>query len=140
MLREVHAVLVVRGEEDLVVRGHLRNDNFHVLVEALVRSLNVIEHRRLNALLCGKLALFVHIGASNHFDTKVVPKDFGSFYFHGYDTLHSLEVVLVAVHDHHFLTDVQMVCHLLAKGFNSCLNISLFSVDVKKTIPITCEV
>lgn len=57
-------------------------------------------------------------------------------HFHRDGVCHAFEVALVPVHDDYLLFSVIFVCHLLAKGLNSCLDESLLCINIKKTVPL----
>jgi hypothetical protein len=98
-----------------------------------------IPDRRLVVILFGQFSLFVHVSSSDQFDTEVVPHHLGGGDFKWNDLLHSLEILLVAVHYDMFLTSVVFVSKLLPERLDGGLHKCLLSIDVERTISLICE-
>lgn len=85
------------------------------------------------------MALLIHVGTTDEFDTEVIANKLRGGNFHGNHVSHALGVGLVAVHDDHLVAFVKFVGHLLAERLNSVLDKSLFSINIKSTIALLCD-
>lgn len=76
LLSQLHTLLaglvVVRRHKEHVLLAHVADDVLHVIIVARVGLLDGVPHWGLNASLCGKLALLIHVGATDQLDAKVV--------------------------------------------------------------------
>ena len=66
-------------------------------------------------MLLRKVSLLVHVSSSDELDTKVVSHDLGSSYFKLDGLGHSLEVLLISIHDNVFISSVVLLSELLPK-------------------------
>ena len=115
ILGDLNAINVMASHKEEGVFGQVLHHEFEVIIVTLMSLLKRIPDRRLVVVLLGELSLFVHVSSSNELDTKVVAKNLGGCNFESNGLFHSLEVLLVAVHNDVFLPSVIFLSQLLAK-------------------------
>ena len=137
---EAHAavarLVVVRGDEEHVLLGHVADDVLHRVVVAGMSVLDAVPDWGLKAILGGEGPLLIHIGATDQLDAEVEAEGGAGAHFHGDEGPHALQVALIAVHNDHLVLLVELVCHLLAKRLNCSLNERLLGVDIKLAIAV----
>jgi hypothetical protein len=131
--------LIVRGNEKQAVLFKMFNNMKHVIVIAGMSLLNAVPNWGLVSVLLCESSLFIHVGASDELDTKVVTEGFGSCDFILDNLSHSLEVALVAIHYYMLVTSVVLVRELLTAGFDSGLHEGLLGVNIKHAVSFLCE-
>jgi len=115
VLGYVDAVSIVGCDEEHAVFLQIVNDVDHALVIAFVCVFKCVPDWRFNTLFCSKSSLFVHVSATDQLDAKVEAEHLGGGDLISNGLGHSLEVALVTIQDDVLVSDVEQVCHLLAK-------------------------
>ena len=139
VLSDLDTIDVVGGHEEERVPGQVVDNEFQIIVIALMSVLHRIPDWRLVVVLFGQLPFFIHICSSDELNTEVVAKDLGCGNLEGHGLFHSFEVLLVPIHDDVLLTSVVLMGELLAKGLNAGLHEGLLGIDVKHAVSLVCK-
>ena len=137
---QVNAALVVGCNEDYAVFLYVCDSVGNTVIIASMRLLNTIPHRRISHILFSDLSFFVHVCASDKFESKIIPKLLRSFNLILNNLLNPLEIALVPIHYNMAVSNIIFVRHLLAEGFDCGLHKSLFCIYIQHTIPFVAQV
>ena len=115
ILGDLHTVNVMASHKEEGVLGQVLHHMLEVVVVALVSLLKRVPDGGLVMVLLGKLSLLVHVGSSNKLDAKVIAKNLRGSNLKSNRLFHSLQVLLVTIHNDVFLASVILLSQLLPK-------------------------
>jgi len=130
----------VAGDQKQAVGGKVVHDMLHIVVVARVSLLKAVPDWRFIEVFLGKLSFLVHVSSSNELDAEVVAEDLGGSYLEPHNLFHSLEVLLVAIHNDVLVSTVVLVSKLLTEGLDGRLHESLLCIDVEHAVSLTSKV